>query len=251
MHWLFQSNRKKAHLYLTTSKDGAVLLDVEQDRLIKLNNVALEMLRLVIAGNSESEIIEEIRERCGADRLRVATDLENLIRRVRELGLNPRDMAPAESAPPTAGHAVEQPVLYRTTRDTMARRAQPTRVMVASALLGLFLFDAVMALLSMRALCALVKRWPVRRSRSKEQANVIGRVASAVERACVWYPKKALCLQRSAVMTCVLRSYAVTAQMLVGVRSMPLLAHAWVEVDGAVVNDFPRVKTFYQAFTAY
>jgi hypothetical protein len=33
--------------------------------------------------------------------------------------------------------------------------------------------------------------------------------------------------------------------MVIGVRPMPFLAHAWVEADGAVVNDWPKVKTFY------
>ena len=53
----------------------------------------------------------------------------------------------------------------------------------------------------------------------------------------IWYWKEALCLQRSAALTCLLKRYGVTAQMVIGAQQMPFKAHAWVEVDGRVVND--------------
>lgn len=36
-----------------------------------------------------------------------------------------------------------------------------------------------------------------------------------------------------------------------GGRPMPFLAHAWVEVEGRVVNDWPRVRQFYPPLGAY
>jgi hypothetical protein len=85
----------------------------------------------------------------------------------------------------------------------------------------------------------------------RDPYTLIGQICTAVEKACVWYPKKALCLQRSAVTTCILRSYGVPAHLVVGVRPMPFLAHAWVEAEGSVVNDFPNVRKFYKMLTAY
>ncbi len=41
------------------------------------------------------------------------------------------------------------------------------------------------------------------------------------------------------------------ARFVVGVRPMPFLAHAWVEVAGTVVNDWPRVRQFYPPLGAY
>jgi hypothetical protein len=38
--------------------------------------------------------------------------------------------------------------------------------------------------------------------------------------------------------------------MVIGVRVMPLLAHAWIEVDGKVVNDVPRVQQYYRYLTS-
>ena len=76
-------------------------------------------------------------------------------------------------------------------------------------------------------------------------ADTPERVCEAVNQACVWYPKRVLCLQRSAVTTCLLRRYGVSASMVVGVQKVPFKAHAWVEVDGRVVNDKPYTPEMY------
>jgi len=68
----------------------------------------------------------------------------------------------------------------------------------------------------------------------------------AVDEACVWYVRRALCLQRSVVATWLLRRHGVPATLVIGCRSLPFESHAWVEVDGVVVNDrpqYPRVFT--------
>jgi Transglutaminase-like superfamily len=78
-----------------------------------------------------------------------------------------------------------------------------------------------------------------------------GRVTSsdavwAVDEACVWYVRRAACLQRSVVATWLMRRHGVPATLVIGCRSLPFESHAWVEVDGAVVNDraqYPRVFT--------
>jgi hypothetical protein len=73
----------------------------------------------------------------------------------------------------------------------------------------------------------------------------IRRICSAVEIACVWYWKQAHCLQRSAATACLLRRYGAKAQMVIASRPTPFQAHAWVEVDGRVVNDKPEVHETY------
>jgi hypothetical protein len=63
------------------------------------------------------------------------------------------------------------------------------------------------------------------------------RICEVIDVACIWYPKHVLCLQRSAATTCLLRRYGVQARMVIGVQQLPFKSHAWVEVDGHVVND--------------
>lgn len=71
------------------------------------------------------------------------------------------------------------------------------------------------------------------------------RVCHAVDLACAFYFKEVLCLQRSAVTSCLLRRYGIPAQMVIGVQQMPFRSHAWVEVDGEVINDAPHVRDLY------
>ncbi len=70
-------------------------------------------------------------------------------------------------------------------------------------------------------------------------------ICRAVAYACIWYPRQVLCLQRSSVAVALLRRYGIAAEMVIGAQRLPLKAHAWVEVDGRVVNDKPEVQTDY------
>ena len=71
------------------------------------------------------------------------------------------------------------------------------------------------------------------------------KVCAAIDMACIWYWKPVLCLQRSAATTCLLKRHGVSAQMVIGSQQMPFKAHAWVEVDGRVVNDKPYMREIY------
>jgi len=71
------------------------------------------------------------------------------------------------------------------------------------------------------------------------------RICAAVDMACIWYWKEVLCLQRSAVTACLLKRHGVPAQMVLGIQQIPFRAHAWVEVDGSVVNDKPYTPEMY------
>lgn len=70
-------------------------------------------------------------------------------------------------------------------------------------------------------------------------------VCRAIDVACIWHWKQIQCLQRSAATTCLLRSHGTNAQMVIASRRMPFQAHAWVEVEGQVVNDKPHVQQTY------
>ncbi len=70
-------------------------------------------------------------------------------------------------------------------------------------------------------------------------------ICDAVNRACAWYPKRVLCLQRSVVITHLLRNCGVRAQMVLGAKKLPFKAHAWVEVNGQPVNERSTVQEIY------
>ncbi len=118
------------------------------------------------------------------------------------------------------------------------------RASACLAFLGLFTADLIMKLWGFRRLHQTVKRWPV--SKMNNDQETITRVCAAVECATTYYLKHTWCLQRSAVLTCLLRAKGVPAQMVIGFRKMPFHGHAWVEVNGRVVNDNQKVLTFYR-----
>ena len=76
-----------------------------------------------------------------------------------------------------------------------------------------------------------------RQGPAAHNAIEIARVMAAIERVCLWYVPRSRCLHRSAVLVSLLRSVGVDAVMVMGIRVEPYAGHAWVEVNGVVVND--------------
>jgi len=238
-----------SHVSHAPAQDGAVLLDIQHDRLLKLNAVAAEMWNLFRAGHAEEQIVSEIATNYGVDRQRVARDFTALLARIAELQV-PVDSSVSVDGPQPATPPKHLPSYPWYGKAPDASQAKPKALTVFLALIGLMAFDLVLSCASIKALCSLVKKWPAKQG-TQSDPDMTGRVCGAVDRACVWYPKKAMCLQRSAVTTCLLRSSGIPARMALGVRPMPFMAHAWVEVEGTAVNDLPGVKSFYSSLTSY
>lgn len=65
-------------------------------------------------------------------------------------------------------------------------------------------------------------------------------ICEAVVLATCLYWKPVACLQRSMCAARMLRARGVAARLVIGYRPTPFFSHAWVEVDGRVVNDSPE-----------
>ena len=107
----------------------------------------------------------------------------------------------------------------------------------------LLTYDILSTLCHFQTVYSLVGRWRVKEN--TKELGVIDRACMAVNYACVWYPKQALCLQRSFVTTYLLRKHGVRAQMVLGAQKLPFKAHAWVEVDGRAINERSNVQATY------
>jgi hypothetical protein len=225
------ASESRSLLHLTANADGGVLLDVEHDRLLKLNPVGLEVWKLLAADATEAQIVARIAEQYGVDPGRVAPDVRALLQKIADLKLDAAAQTAIDAALRPAQPANGAALPWYGDAGRARPQTQPTTVVFAW--LGLALFDLVLSVTSLKVLCACVGRWPIRRSRASDSQAAM-RICGAVERACVWYPKKAVCLQRSAVTTCLLRTQGLPARLTLGVRPMPFMAHAWVEVEGAV-----------------
>jgi prolyl oligopeptidase len=106
------------------------------------------------------------------------------------------------------------------------------------------LFDFYLARDDFAALYGKVRNVPS--TQPKSSRDSARQICAAVDLACIWYWKEALCLQRSAATACLLKRYGVAAELVIGVQQMPFKAHAWVEVDGKVVNDKSYTREMYQ-----
>lgn len=115
--------------------------------------------------------------------------------------------------------------------------------LLLKAYLKLIYFDLYLARDNFAALYDKVRNYPVANVESAPGA--VKRICDAMDMACMWYWKQVLCLQRSSATACLLRKYGVRAQMVIGAQQMPFKGHAWVEVDGQVVNDKQYTPEMY------
>jgi hypothetical protein len=115
------------------------------------------------------------------------------------------------------------------------RRDEVLTALFWKALAGLFAFDVLGFGNNFSWMHRVVSNWTVC---TRENSNkTVDDVCRAVNYACIWYPKRVLCLQRSAVTTCLLRSYGIRASMVIGAQILPFKAHAWTEAEGRVINE--------------
>ena len=127
-------------------------------------------------------------------------------------------------------------------RLTAAVNALAMTRLVAGALWRLLFYD-VIGRLGFAKAYQFVRR--CKRSRRAPRLDTVERIVWAVEEACIWYYKRVYCLQRSAVCTWMFRRWGVEADLVIGFRPAPIDSHAWVEVNGQVVNDRPQYKKFF------
>lgn len=115
------------------------------------------------------------------------------------------------------------------------------RLIVESCLLLLY-FEYIMRIRGFKYVHGAVRERPVN---AEAKPREVAMLSHAVDFACVFYFKRVLCLQRSAATAVLLRRYGWKAEMVIGMQLLPIQSHAWVEVDGHVVNDKPYVNEIF------
>jgi hypothetical protein len=118
------------------------------------------------------------------------------------------------------------------------------RHVIESWLLLLY-FEFIMRFRGFKALNGIVRKEEVGRKRTLKPPGSVD-LCRAMDLACVFYFTRVLCLQRSAATTLLLRRHGLEAEMVIGAQLVPFKSHAWVEIEGAVVNDKPYMLDIYQ-----
>jgi Transglutaminase-like superfamily len=116
-------------------------------------------------------------------------------------------------------------------------------LLMLRAYLRLTQFDLYLAGGNFKALYNKVRDCKI--AKTPVSPESVKQICAAVDMACIWYWKEVLCLQRSAATVCLLKRFGVPAQLVIGAQQIPFKAHAWVEVDGHVVNDKLYTQEMY------
>jgi Transglutaminase-like superfamily len=117
------------------------------------------------------------------------------------------------------------------------------RLVLESWLLLLY-FDWVMRFRDFKRLYAVVREQKVRYSTKVSKTSE--QLCHAADLASVFYFKRVQCLQRSAATAVLLHRHGWKAEMVIGVQLLPFMSHAWVEIDGHVVNDKSYMLEIFQ-----
>jgi hypothetical protein len=248
-------------------KDGSVLLSIAEDRVCKLNGVGAltwmvledipasltldEIVRALQQQfesiNAEGELHYDVsREQLRSDTARFLKNMVsmNLLQVTQdshgqEFYSIKDDVTATTSATSPLLNSKEDPAPDFAEEDISFSKRE-----TFSAFVGLLAFDLLLKLAGFQALIKKVESWPTAEPHTVDR-NICRRVRSTVDRAQMYYPKKAMCLQHSAVVTCLLRRRGVPAEMVLAAQEFPPKAHAWAEVAGEVVNDKASVRNEY------
>jgi hypothetical protein len=233
------------HVCSSNSKDGSIILDIDEGlifSLIGVGSLVWTKLNAHPAGLMVDDIVRSIQPDFEeVPPQQIQRDVENILNQLVQKGLVNVSESKVESATARTrlwlNNTVER-LAYRTVKLLVHLKLN-----TVAAFLGLATINVVLRVGGFRALHYAVKRWPV--STTTVSPDAQEEVCKSVDRATNWYPSQAMCLQRSAITACLLRQYGVLAQFVVGCRKIPFKAHAWVEVEGHVINDKKQVQQFY------
>ncbi len=231
------------------TEDGCILLDFGQDKVLSINKTGALILHKIAtsdSGLSRAELVSAASTEINASvPSRIGSIVDELINKLTEKGLLQSSAISASVDVQWLGGIVTQRVVngLRFLIEILLK----LKLHIPAALVALLIVDAVLKLIGINALRRIVSGWPI--NGGAPDSEMIAYICSRLVRACTWYSKKSLCLQRSAATTCLLRSIGAPAEMVIGIHKMPFYGHAWVEVQGEVVNDHPKVQTFFHALS--
>ena len=258
-----QSYTEKAQRH----KDGSVLLSVADDRICKLNGVGA-LTWMVLENNPTGVGVEDVVRELGTqfdainaegqlhyevspEQLR--SDTARFLTKMVEMNLLVIDVDSGGQQfyyinDGVSGTTTSPATEFSSPRELPSETTQTDRLPLKretfAAFIGLLAFDLLLKFRGFQSLIKRVESWPTAGPHTTER-ELCKRVRAMVDRAQLYYPKKAMCLQHSAVVTCLLRRRGIPAEMVLAAQEFPPKGHAWAEVEGEVVNDTQRVKAKY------
>jgi hypothetical protein len=231
------------------TSDGSVLLDLRHGLCLSLDPISLKVWRLLPLNYSLDQIAEKLASEFGdVTREQIRSDIADFASKLDQKGL----LCPGGRQPdasPRCASLLSFPHLFDVFRSVSARIARRTtpRWLIFKALLGLMVFYLLRLRKNVPRVYEVVTGWP-RSLKAVPPSNGPQLVCNAVNYACVIYPRRVLCVQRSCITTCLARSCGIAAQMVIGAQKVPYKSHAWTEVHGHAINERRDVQSIYMVW---
>jgi len=248
-----------------------VLLSIAEDRICKLNGVGA-MTWMVLeenpAGLRVDDVVRQLSDQFATinaegklqykvSREQLHTDTAHFLKKISDMKLLRIDTdssgqefyqindgvsaTTSSTVAATTARSGDTEAEQSTLSTTQTEPVSTSKRETFTAFVGLLSFDLLLKFRGFQSLLNKVERWPIAEPQSTD-SELCKRVRAIVDRAQMYYPKKAMCLQHSAVVTCLLRRRGVPAALVLAAQEFPPRGHAWVEVDGVVINDSQSVK---------
>lgn len=223
-----------------SDEDGTTILEITQNKiysLVGIGSLVWQRLANSRAGLVQVDIVRQLENEFSAvSPHQIGTDVAFILSSLKQRRL-------IQSTDCRATQWLLRECISNSVRATVVTSVHfclALKLRVAAALSLLLLIDLLLKFGSFGSLYALVENWPV--SDPSEPCETQEQILEDVTTALSIYPKQAMCLQRSALATCILRGSGIPAQMVIGCQRHPFIVHAWTEVDETVVNDRQSVK---------
>lgn len=211
------------HLRSIEDQDGAIVLDIKHNATFSLNPTTSYIWQRLAKRVPIEQIVNQVSRETGQNRIAVESDIHEFIKELKK-----NKMMVEAHVVPQLKHAALKAFCLLFVYDFFV---PPIRILRRS---------------SLSLIHNAVSRWRVAPVYADPESAAP--ICNDVEKACSWYPKRVLCLQRSVVTTYLLRQAGVNAIFVLGAQKLPFKAHAWVEVGDKVVSDKPEVVARFAVF---
>lgn len=223
------------------NQDGAVLLDIRQRICLSMTPVTIDIWQKLKQNWEVDQIAESLALRFPeVPRTQILDDVTAFLIELERKGLLLSNEAPARIL--FTEKLINGWQSRRRLRGARTKNGIPS-FLILKALMGLLAFDAFRLGHSFPRTYQIVHSW--RLSPVSMPRDLAEHVCRVINYACIWYPKRVFCLQRSVVTTCLLRSCGIKAEMVIGAQKFPFKTHAWTEVAGHAINERRDVKRLY------
>lgn len=217
-------------VYLTSYNGNFVILDINNDRYILLDYEDSESLwSYIVYGNKPNQqIISLIKSRV-INRQKILNRVDNF--KISEI---------KAVITPDIEYEIHQ----------YSSRLSDINVSISSwldFLVALFLASIITVLVKFgyMSYCFKYLIWLISKKKREQSIKRAQKHIAIVNKACQWLPYKIKCLEWALCCTITAAQKGVYIDLLIGVRCLPFMAHAWVEQQGLSIIDEIKYKDFY------